>query len=940
MRRLLVILPLLVLCWALGVAQEAAPQDEGFGIIRGVVKQEDGTPMPNVAVVVTVGKREVKFTADQNGAFQGLVPAGKAVITTKGIRREETIAAGQLNVIELAVLPRQVKQIARDAAGKPLPGEKMFAIYCWNGQAKIDEATANAQGEVLWKGLPEVSVITWGEHAPAGMIAPGTETVVSPLPVQEQSVWASFTLTDLGKSPGRLSWTMRGAGTGEQGGGRDYSAKPEGVTDKIYWYAALRPGMRFSFQATLNTTPPRIAYLHDIPVPFLDQAKTINFTVSMRETCLVRGRFANSQGQPVPGVSRVKVVPVDGMLTTGDDTFGNVVEKADGGFTLSLPFPGKYRMLVDLYDENAPPPPSLLLEVKPGEQELVIRLPEPLMTVPAGTSIYWRSLDTPYITRTLRTSAHAPQMPVFGPRERLLALWYTPSPEKLVLLNGTDTQQPASTLLRRSVFLTPRDKQGNPYNGQLVMKPLLPDRRADHPQVSDGDDAGLELAITLPAPGGNARGRLDCWSGKFALYQYPDQDSLGLLELPEGGKPAVDCLVDTGRDTEAHWRGRKISLIYPPGTPVASNDTARTTTLLFDVAPRADLWNGYVPEKATRMTVQWLGVGVMSEVPIPATQQAADREISITLPAWTPGLTVSGTVILPDGTPAANRELQIGTPLMRNYDFLHITTDADGNFSVSGVLPGPLFVFLADPTDETKAATLRQLLVDAKLERAFPTFTPAEQDGYNAFVNLYRRITQGQTGGWTLMVPEKGLAGVELRMAANPVRLALDTAQPAEGDWGQRFTWWVPDGLPPVALLEMNDEVAYHDLPLGEGWLWSISETGEASCVRMRPLPGWNAQEGLPNGPALGLLFPWHAGSDLPGAVTLTGQGRLAGITVQLPAFSWQPMPLLGLVAGQIDALPPGTYQVQVETTRGILKRTIDVPASGGSVRFEATGDM
>jgi hypothetical protein len=51
--------------------------------------------------------------------------------------------------------------------------------------------------------------------------------------------------------------------------------------------------------------------------------------------------------------------------------------------------------------------------------------------------------------------------------------------------------------------------------------------------------------------------------------------------------------------------------------------------------------------------------------------------------------------------------------------------------------------------------------------------------------------------------------------------------------------------------------------------------------------------------------------------VTLVGLGERSGITLTLPTFRWTPISALGVFAGQIDAVPPGSYNVIVDTARG-----------------------
>ncbi len=288
---------------------------------------------------------------------------------------------------------------------------------------------------------------------------------------------------------------------------------------------------------------------------------------------------------------------------------------------------------------------------------------------------------------------------------------------------------------------------------------------------------------------------------------------------------------------------------------------------------------------ATNLSLEWPGFGVIREVAIAGG--------TLHLPDWQPGCTVAGKVLLPDGAPYAGKPLCIRFGrYQEDDDHGTVTTGGDGAFTITGLLPGPHFIFL-------------------------PGGRPEEANG------------------WVVDVPETGPAKLALQMTSTPVRIPGSeqfTGYPRRG----QECWWLPDDGKPVRIYGEYGDPGRYDLQPGEGWMWCYGfGDGDARYYRLTLAPGLvKTPKEPPIGPTLGIILPF-TGTDLPtGIITLTGKEQRAGLQAQFPSLLWQYSAVLGVAMAQIDAVPPGTYTVAYRGNLGSHEKTVTITALGGWAAF------
>ncbi|HEY3376482.1 MAG TPA: carboxypeptidase-like regulatory domain-containing protein [Armatimonadota bacterium] len=825
---------------------------------------------------------------------------------------------------------RRVTETVYAADGTPAANCAMHASLAWAGRCLLRHASTDAHGVVVWEHFPALPAVIWGQDIPAGLLAADVTEATSlpPMPVG-----AKGDLMVRMPNGGLLKEGVKYY-SADGGIGQSIPNPPYPTTFPPYevYRFDCQPGTPFftSF-APRHSNGAHIALL-DLYPPSPESGDTLTVDAVWHH-CELRGRLVDANGKPVTGVSRLRLSPLSEEWPWLNRKNGMPEEfltpldaQADGSFRIMAPLPGRYRLVVDLLDEHSPLLPALTVTLAEGVNQHTFTLPVPLAHVPAGTEFCWVRTSAPLSPQYLRVGATQPVMPVYGSTAVMLAYWYRPRPDQLVLWHfGAD--HTVQTLPLRAATLALCQAPGGEFTGPLHLLPFLP---------APAEPANGELA-DLPA--GHARAEagptrlsgedavaLNLWPGAYLVGGDVDyrsgggQPYFGLLTLPAHGASALTLPIDARKPWPAvdRWGEDGINAIFPAGDYAALRQRgAKQISIQYDqpvsrhyafdaqyLRPGEPMRFFYTPLLAKTFTVQWLGVGGMRNVAIPAPVYNKDWQRyetpPVTLPAWEPGLEVSGRIISADGQPLCNARLAIGHNLVAFGQELNeavITkTDALGHFRVAGVLPGTLFVMLYDNKEEAG-----------------------------------RRLAPG----WTLTVPESGLSEITLRVAAHPVNFYVGYCSLEK----TRTAWWFPDeGGKPVQIPLLGEYCCSQQVKLGQGWLWLTGgEDGRAHYYHLdltkRLDMIYNTQM-LPQtgGPGLGVAFPLDAQAGIPGALALIGEGTRAGVRAVWDDMRWRPYPALGLVLGQIDAVPPGHYRLQVQTVRGRVEAPVTVTQDGGFV--------
>ncbi len=812
----------------------------------------------------------------------------------------------------LDLKPRMITQTIFNADGTAQPNTPVTLGYCWMKQVTYLDATTDAKGQVVWKDVPPVEAVVWGKGVPPGMLPPGATTVTTPLPApptepNPRSRNLRVKLTNLGDTPSRvLYYFTSSSNSGLNSSEYNYRPNPNNPTYISVYVEFREAAPPFTLIAmTKSTATPLVATLANVYLPPLDENEQNELTLSFRAGTALKGRFLTKAG-PIKGLSQFRVMPVtleaefDGLLTEEMQRRAGLMQPsltADGAFAVALPGPGTYRLVVDLYDESAPALPELLVAVPAGGKAVDITLPDPMLTVPAGTVLNWLTRHYPAQPRQLAVAAHANPAPVFAPREALLGLWFRPSPDKLVFWNGQERKQTVLDL--RAVRVNMLDTQGNPLTSNYAysLLPLLP---AGNYGYSNNPLLARGVSEAQPSPISADNNYCPAlWTGQYLLamgsYGNNFQRFIPVDVTPE--TPA-EITVKLSPPPRQLMQTRSVNLRYTKGNvDEMRRNAAENVGIYFDTTPtqepiqgigsyalRPDSGGTQVPMNAKTISLVWQGVGVIRDVPLPAYN--ANQQGVVDLPAFDPGTTISGKILMADGKPFAKR--QIAATLNSAWS-QRVTTDDAGAFSIAGVLPG---VFL--------------IMVENEWPRA----------------------------GWTLNVPEQGLKDITLQMNSRPIRLQ---GLPGGGEFSQ--VWWFPDAGEPTRLPMRYGDCAIYDLAAGSGMIWAVDGAqGEARYERIALRPGelnlHRSNSNLASGPSLGISFPLDPEIGTPGPVTLIGLEQRAMIKVRFPTMRWQASTLLNRVVGQINAVPPGKYRVIVETPTGITEATVTVTGDGGLVEM------
>jgi|GEM_PF-2465962 len=914
------------------------------------------------------------LSTDADGMLElGELPAGKYQLSMRAGTQAgplvdlELKPDGTQNIRQYALdLPpaRTVRQTVFDADGRPAPNAEVSASYAWLGKMTVARAKSDARGVVTWHDIPPAPAIVWGARVPPCLLPHDRMTVDEPLPVprgeDEEGYQLILTIANptdpptptsiavlVGNQNGydEVQWASpvydnmeleewngeEGEGDGEniewvdgeqveenepvneEGELVDEIAAP--VPEPNKYYVSAMPGNPFSLWAATADPLPRVAVLDSLYLPIADSAEPVELPLTLSDGALIHVKLVSRDERPIPRAACLGLMPLtpdqpyDGFgyenyneMGVQSFDFDHLRPVKGGEFDARVPRAGTYRLLVDLCDETTPPLPGTVLEVKPGEQTFTVTLPEPLISLPAGAEVSWLSKNAPADTQRLTVPAFAPRMPLYGSRDDLLALWYRPAPGTLELHRFPGGAAQTFTLRSTEIDL-PADI---PLHSEmpLTIEPLLPVSPAEQqakaayresyqsatgfmPRETDLSDR----AGTIVRESGQM---VDLWSGQYTLSS---EIASGWLSVPEQGDSTCTLRQAAENGDDNQWR--YLNIEFPQADYDEIGEKASYNIGITTDAPNGNvdlstyrpmnedlMRNVMAPSNARRINLHWLGYGVIRNVAIPEADLELEQweQPAIQLPEWEPGITVSGAILATDGSPAAQAQLQI----MINNDYqqmLTVQTDENGHFVVNGLLPGPLSV----------------------------TYQANDPYRYNP------------AGCWILEVPEAGLTDVVLR--------ASDYSLHFNREYSDESTeaWWLPDGEKVSQIPGWNNsESGCYNLTRGSGWLWiALNPRGGARCYRVKAEAQVLTERKQARGPALGITLPLTPDAGKPGAVTITGQGERAGVQYCFGEFAWQPSAALGLIVGQIDAVPPGKYLVRIETEQGAIEREVTVTEYG-----------
>jgi len=858
---------------------------------------------------------------------------------------------------------RTVTQRVCGADGTPRPGARVSASSLWRGALRVQHAVADAQGMVTWEGLPPAGVVVWGPQVPAGVIEPTVTAATAPLPAAKAGSNFMVRLrVDLPcAAPTLVRWFSRQPGSTELRPASVTQAgpTPEGQPGVPEWSRPGTAGVPLSALAIVESTPPKLAVLDEVYLPYAEPNAQGTLTMALRELAVVRVRFTLPDGTPLPGVSRLAVRPVAVEPPLPDFAFQSQPEhpdaftlcprpRPDGTYDLLLPAPGTYRLLVDAFDERVPAPPGLTLAVQPGASALTLQLPAPLAEAPAGATVTWTLRAVPGAS-AFTVPASARRLPIFGPAAALARLAFSPragleavwTPEQGLTLRRVPAEASAPappaprpaplftapggvavTWLSRTAPLTPRtatladDAETAPFTAppggvlaawyapspdQLVLwqdgTTRTVTRRSvflqPRPPEAFYGHWRYRIPALLPDPGAAddqlvsyTPMRLDLWTGTYPVIEPTNNRLVDLLEVPAGDGPVeLPVSIDLGKGPVMRRSTARtgIALTLPAVDVAAARQLGTRPVAVFDTGDVAALrWEigsarGTVPNLplgARTFSLQWPGVGVVRDLP-------CRPQVEVT--AWEPGLTVTGTLLQADGTPWAHAAVQVtGSPTGKTTDSanagLSCVTDAQGRFTATGLLPGVVCI--------------------------------APKHG---------------EGGFSLAITRDTAA--TLPMGARMIRETRAYQQ------AYALCGWIPAGQPMIPLLrDSRGYLSCRDLPAGPGALWAVDYAGRTRYAAFPEPPETFDAQALPaTGPGLGLSVPFDPPAGFPETVYLTDA---FGRTYSFPALEWRPIPQLGRILGQLDAVPPGDYTVRVSTTNGPVEQRVTVTPDGGFAEF------
>ncbi len=901
----------LLVCWlAPGWAQEAR-----FGRLVITVQTADGTACAGCPIYVkTVTVNRFGNRGWQNertgpdGVFRTDVNAGDVIVTARGVAVAANVAGGAAETAVTVIAPkletRTVTQTVFDAGGKAKPAAAVTASYFHDGKLQLRQAVADAQGGITWDALPTVRVIVWGAGVPASVIPSAGTAFPKPLPAPsgEATYQVRCALQNLPDPPATVQYLFRTSSERNRYPQTEHFNPNPGEAMRCLLHASLVSGETFSVTTMARgATLSRSGNVQDLYAPYFDEACTdeVEFPLALTDNPTAQLKLVTKDGKPVPGVSRLDVVPVNPvdqsslftqMRRQMGDSPVDITENGDGTYTVSATAPGVYRVCVDLIDQSTPPTKELQFTLPAPDNAVTLTLPAPITSVPGGTELSWITTTQPQAVRHLTVAAMATSMPVFGPADRVLALWYRPTPDGLTVFNATDGGKAKTLTLRSIRFHLATAADGSTNRSVVDLLPLLP---APRRRFSSGTQQDPQPELNGVSVRENAR--VNVWPGAW-LQNNGAQSKV--IDIPAAGPDVVTLTLDSrviGMGNNTAWRNFRVRL--PKGDYEALRKANPNTYPWYDTGmyrnrndvnmPRKDDDTAYINLSSTlkTFTIVWQGVGIIRDVPVPA-----DDTKVIDLPAWDPGVTINGTVLGSDGKPLPRSDMYLENidAAQNGSGGQQVRPDAQGAFVLKAIFPGE--------------------------------YTLYNQSGE-------------YPGVWRLTVPAQGVKDITLRVPEKSVRVSLDSlwqnnnSQMGEyqsmGYYGNSpvVRYWFPDGGKPAALYTRNDynNNAFYDLKPGKGALW-VFNTGSGQGVYARTTLTYDEndlrQTPLINS-TLALYLPLDFEAGPPGALTLTGQDTLADIHLALPATLWQPSILLHRYVYQVGAVPPGKYAITIDSPRG-----------------------
>ena len=292
----------------------------------------------------------------------------------------------------------------------------------------------------------------------------------------------------------------------------------------------VRGGVPFSLLGMSTGAPAAAIALLDIYAPYTDSITPQSFTLGMQTATHIHLHFKTADGLPATAVSACALLLTNAReqaILQQSGLMSSVQAQADGSIDFLTPISGSYFAAPDLF--AVAPASEMRFSAVPGDNDITLTLPKPLLTVPAGAAVYYLPKTLSTGAQVLRAAALPTAMPIYGREDVLAALWYRKDNEHLVY--WCPAKGAPVTLSRREVTVTLLDANGQPLTGAVRILPLFP---------STPDSAGLpplapeSAATTVP----DTRTKIALWPGRYTVERLPGAIA-GVLEVPADGNTAL-----------------------------------------------------------------------------------------------------------------------------------------------------------------------------------------------------------------------------------------------------------------------------------------------------------------------------------------------------------------------------------------------------------------